>query len=102
MTRSSRLKAMGLVETEPRAASRVFEPLVLLNTPDGLSYIVLGRYNGTVVTWARLINKSRRLATVRMNNGRNYCMGILSTACEVNLKLASQMRVCENAPLDGV
>ena len=101
MTRSSRLKAMGLVETEPRAASRVFEPLVLLNTPDGLSYIVLGRYNGTVVTWARLINKSRRLATVRMNNGRNYCMGILSTACEVNLKLASQMRVCENAPLDG-
>ena len=54
MTRSSRLKAMGLVETEPRAASRVFEPLVLLNTPDGLSYIVLGRYNGTVVTWARL------------------------------------------------
>ena len=54
MTRSSRLKAMGLVETEPRAESRVFEPLVLLNTPDGLSYIVLGRYNRTVVTWARL------------------------------------------------
>ena len=54
MTRSSRLQAMGLVETEPRAESRVFEPLVLLNTPDGLSYIVLGRYNGTVVAWARL------------------------------------------------
>ena len=54
VTRSSRLKAMGLVETEPRAESRVFEPLVLLNTPDGLSYIVLGRYNRTVVTWARL------------------------------------------------
>ena len=46
-------------------------------------------------------NKSRRLATVRMNNGRNYCMGIFCTACEVNSKLASQMRVCENAPLDG-
>ena len=54
MTRSSRLQAMGLVEMEPRAESRVFEPLVLLNTPDGLSYIVLGRYNGTVVAWARL------------------------------------------------
>ena len=54
MTRSSRLQATGLVETEPRAESRVFEPLVLLNTPDGLSYIVLGRYNGTVVAWARL------------------------------------------------
>ena len=68
---------MGLVEMEPRAESRVFEPLVLLNTPDGLSYIVLGRYNGTVVAWARLKLKSRRLATVRMHNGRNYCMGIL-------------------------
>ena len=40
---------------EPRAAfERVSKPLVLLTRRMARVHIVLGRYNGTVVAWARL------------------------------------------------
>jgi hypothetical protein len=69
----SSLWLLGLVDLEPRAAQKGCRSrLGFLDTPGDSSYIVLGRYFGTVVAWARHLDLkknstlSRRLATVRM------------------------------------
>ena len=50
----SSLWLLGLVDMEPRAAQKGCRSrLGFLDTPGDSSYIVLGRYFGTVVAWAR-------------------------------------------------
>lgn len=72
-----------------------FQGCRLKDTPDGSSYVVLGRYFRTVVAWARRVFfkeiKSRRLATVRMfTTGETLAsVAYIVTACEALIRFVS-------------
>jgi len=66
--------------------NRVSKPLVLFDTP-GDQVTLFGSVQRNRGSMGATRKMSRRLASVRMNNGRNYCMGsqIRLTACEARL-----------------